>query len=72
MRILGLLLSATLVTAVHAQEIDWAQVDDALGRTAAISQDVHRYGFPRTDLNVTLDGITIKPALARTSSRIAA
>ena len=25
---------------------------------------MHRYGFPRTDLNVTLDGVTIKPALA--------
>jgi hypothetical protein len=25
---------------------------------------VHRYGFPRTDLTVTLDGVTIKPALA--------
>ena len=26
--------------------------------------DVHRYGFPRTDLNVTLDDVLIKPALA--------
>ena len=26
--------------------------------------DVRRYGFPRTDLTVTLDGVTIKPALA--------
>ena len=30
----------------------------------AVSGDVHRYGFPRTDLTVTLDGVTIKPALA--------
>ena len=29
-----------------------------------MSGDVHRYGFPRTDLTVTLDGVTIKPALA--------
>ena len=29
-----------------------------------MSGDVHRYGFPRTDLQVTLDGVTIKPALA--------
>ena len=34
------------------------------GRSAAVSGDVHRYGFPRTDLQVTLDGVTIKPALA--------
>ncbi len=25
---------------------------------------MRRYGFPRTDLTVTLDGVTIKPALA--------
>src|SRR5215207_9450490 len=49
----------------NAQEIDWQKVDDAFGRKAAVvSGDVHRYGFPRTDLTVTLDGVTIKPALA--------
>jgi hypothetical protein len=49
----------------RAQAIDWQKVDDAFGRKAAvISGDAHRYGFPRTDLNVTLDGVTIKPALA--------
>src|ERR1700747_2182308 len=51
-------------TAASAQEIDWKKVDEALGRTAAVTGDVHRYGFPRTDLTVTLDGVTIKPALA--------
>jgi len=50
---------------VSAQAIDWQKVDDAFGRKAAvISGDAHRYGFPRTDLNVMLDGVTIKPALA--------
>jgi Domain of Unknown Function (DUF1259) len=47
-----------------AQEIDWQKVDAALDRKPAVSGDVHRYGFPRTDLSVTLDGIAIKPALA--------
>ena len=47
-----------------AQDINWDKVDAALGRKAAVSGDVHRYGFPRTDLTVTLDGVTIKPALA--------
>ena len=51
-------------TTANAQEIDWQKVDAALGRTAAVSGDVHRYGFPRTDLQVTLDGVTIRPALA--------
>jgi hypothetical protein len=52
------------VTSAHAQAIDWQKVDDAFGRKPTVSDDVHRYGFPRTDLSVTLDGVTIKPALA--------
>jgi uncharacterized protein DUF1259 len=52
------------ITSAHAQEIDWQKVDDAFGRKPAVSGDVHRYGFPRADLNVTLDGVTIRPALA--------
>lgn len=52
------------VSAANAQEIDWQKVDDILGRKPAVSGDVHRYGFPRTDLSVALDGVTIKPALA--------
>ncbi len=39
-------------------------VDSTLGRKPAISGDVHRYGFPRSDLKVTLDGVSIAPALA--------
>src|SRR6266446_3458001 len=52
------------VTSAHAADIDWQKVDDAFGRKPAVSGDVHRYGFPRTDLTVTLGGVTIKPALA--------
>src|SRR5436190_18465450 len=58
----AVLMSAT---AAGAQEIDWQKVDSAFGRKSAIvSGDVHRYSFPRTDLIVSLDGVTIKPALA--------
>ncbi|WGS23557.1 MULTISPECIES: DUF1259 domain-containing protein [unclassified Bradyrhizobium] len=52
------------VSAAHAQSIDWQKVDETLGRKPAVAGDVHRYGFSRTDLTVTLDGVTIKPALA--------
>ncbi|WGR91751.1 DUF1259 domain-containing protein [Bradyrhizobium sp. ISRA443] len=52
------------VATAHAQSIDWQKVDETLGRKPAVAGDVHRYGFPRTDLTVTLDGVTIKPALA--------
>jgi len=54
----------TFVTSAHAQEVDWQRVDDAFARKPAVTGDVRRYGFPRTDLNVTLDGVAIKPALA--------
>ena len=58
------IVAASLNTAARSQEIDWQKVDETLGRKAAVSGDVHRYGFPRADLSVTLDGVTIKPALA--------
>jgi len=59
----GAILTST--TAAFTQDIDWQKVDEAFGRKAAVvAGDVHRYGFPRTDLAVTLDGVTIKPALA--------
>src|SRR5262245_39064555 len=60
------ILATTLVvgSGAAAQEIDWKKIDDMLGRSAAVTGDVHRYGFPRTDLNVTLDGVAIKSALA--------
>jgi len=58
------IFSEPFVTSAHAQEVDWQKVDDTLGRKPAVSGDVHRYGFPRSDLAVTLDGVTIKPALA--------
>ncbi len=52
------------ISTAHAQDVKWEQVDDVLGRKPAVSGDVHRYGFPRGDLSVTLDGVTIKPSLA--------
>ena len=64
--ILGLTAALSLAAApqAHASEIDWTKVDAALGKTASVQGEVHRYGIPRTDLQVTLDGVTIKPSLA--------
>ncbi len=62
-----LFIGASLIaaTAARSQDIDWQKVDEAIGRKpAVVSGDVHRYGFPRGDLSVTLDGVSIKPALA--------
>src|SRR6267142_1650516 len=63
-QVLAICAMATIGTAATAQEVDWKKVDEAIGRSAAVSGDVHRYGFPRTDLTVTLDGVTIRPTLA--------
>jgi hypothetical protein len=63
-QVLAICAVATIGTAAQAQEIDGKKVDEAIGRSAAVSGDVHRYGFPRTDLQVTLDGVAIRPALA--------
>jgi len=52
------------IASARAQNVDWQKVDDTLGRKPAVADDVHRYGFPRSDLTVTLDGVTIKPAFA--------
>ncbi len=52
------------VTAAEAQGIDWAKIDGIFGRTGPVSGAVHRWGFPRSDLQVTLDGVTIRPTLA--------
>jgi uncharacterized protein DUF1259 len=62
--LLTLLAATAFPTLAGAAEIDWKKVDGALGKTAAVSGEVHRYGLPRSDLHVTLDGVTIKPALA--------
>jgi hypothetical protein len=50
--------------ALNAQETDWQKVDAAIGRSAVVSGDVHRYGFPRSDLQVSLDGVTLRPSFA--------
>jgi hypothetical protein len=67
MRALVVIASAALLglaSVVHSQEVDWKKLDETLGRAGTVSGDAHRYGFARTDLKVTLDGVEIKPALA--------
>ena len=59
------LLSSVLCASAAAADIDWSQVDQALGKKGNDQPaGVHKYGLPRSDLTVTVDGVTIKPALA--------
>ena len=47
-----------------AAETQWTTVDRILARQATVSGAVHRYGLPRSDLKVTLDGVQLKPGFA--------
>jgi hypothetical protein len=68
MRVIRLLGACGIVVSTaagaQAQAVDWAKIDGILGRTGAVGGAAHRYGFPRSDLQVTLDGVTIRPTLA--------
>jgi Domain of Unknown Function (DUF1259) len=64
LKLLAVCAAVASATAANAQDIDWQKVDAAIGRGGAVTGDVHRYGFPRTDLQVTIDGVTIRPSLA--------
>ena len=64
-----LLFLVALITAGTASagtpEIDWSKVDQALGKPGTVLPGgVHKWGLPRTDLNITVDGILLKPTLA--------
>jgi hypothetical protein len=44
---------------------DWKQVEAAMGRSGQMQPgDVIKFGLPRKDLHVTLDGVDVKAALA--------
>src|SRR5438105_4221957 len=68
MRAISRVLLAAVVLiwpgALFAQQIDWQRVDDAIAKPGEAQGDVRRYELPRTDLNVTIDGVTLKPNLA--------
>ena len=57
-------VALAIAAAANAQEIDWKKVDATMGRTATVSGEAHRWGFPRSDLQVTVDGVAVKPSLA--------
>ena len=69
MRRLNTLIAATsgiiMAAASGAADIDWGKVDQALGKPGTNQPGgVHKYGLPRSDLKITVDGVAIKPTLA--------
>jgi Domain of Unknown Function (DUF1259) len=67
-RIAALIVGVTgiaLTVGAGAADIDWSKVDQALGKPGTNQPGgVHKYGLPRADLKITVDGVAIKPTLA--------
>jgi hypothetical protein len=57
-------LSLLCATQASAGEPDWKKLDLMFARAATVSGAVHRYGFPRLDLKVSVDGVALKPGFA--------
>jgi hypothetical protein len=68
MRMMAAFLVSSLVLSSAAPSLaaepDWKKLDVMFARPATVSGAVHRYGFPRLDLKVTLDGVPLKPGFA--------
>jgi hypothetical protein len=47
-----------------AAQAQTAPLQQVLGRAPAVTGDVQRFSFPRSDLNVTVDGVKVQTALA--------
>lgn len=57
-------LALTLQQTYTQTPTAWKAVDSVLGRTGTLQGETYRVGFPRTDLHVTVGGVTVRPALA--------
>jgi hypothetical protein len=64
-RTIFILISIAIFPIVAAaQGLDTTKIDQVLGRSGQKTGDVYRVGFPRTDLQVTVGGVAVKPGLA--------
>jgi hypothetical protein len=64
-KVTAMAVTVAFAASVGAAEIDWAKVDQAIGKKGTAQPGgVYKFGFPRSDLKVSVDGVAIKPALA--------
>jgi hypothetical protein len=57
--------SMAIISGASGAEIDWNKVDQALGKSGTNQPGgVHKFGLPRSDLKITVDGVAIRPTLA--------
>jgi|SRR5689334_14025768 len=60
-----ILMGCVAVAQTPAADNDWKAVEQALGRSGQQQPDgAYKFGLPRSDLKVTVDGVQVKPALA--------
>jgi hypothetical protein len=60
-----ILMGCVAVAQTPAADNDWKAVEQALGRSGQQQPDgAYKFGLPRGDLKVTVDGVQVKPALA--------
>jgi Domain of Unknown Function (DUF1259) len=58
-------LARAMAAGAPIEPATWESVDKTLGRPGKVLPgDVHRYGWPRSDLHVTVDGVEVAPTLA--------
>src|SRR5437870_7171956 len=58
-------LSCAVVAQTAPTANDWKAVEQALGRSGQLQGDgPYKFGLPRGDLKVTVDGVQVKPTLA--------
>src|SRR5215475_12277473 len=50
--------------AARSQGLNTTAIDQALGRSGQKAGEVYRVGFPRTDLHVSVQGVSVKAGLA--------
>ena len=62
---LAIVLFSSLTMAAPPQEGGWEAVDRVFGQTGRdLPGEVHRFGWPRSDLHVTVGGVAVEPGLA--------
>jgi len=58
-------LSCAMVSQTAPAASDWKAVEEAIGRSGQLQADgAYKFGLPRGDLKVIVDGLQVKPALA--------
>lgn len=64
LRCLALVCGLFVPLVARSQGLNTSAIDQALGRSGQKAGEVYRVGFPRTDLHVSVQGVSVKAGLA--------